>query len=480
MEKMTDIQNDFFKKVAEDDLEKVQELVCQGVDLYAKNEDDLTCLMIAAVHGSTKVLPFLIESGASLYQVSYNQDARFHCCNAEQIARHCHQAEAESILSSFQYNYQYQYRSYKSVALSCDADDLGHAIFSRYGNDINAQGGSDGETILITMAREGSFLKVKKLLELKADPNRRDKRLNTALHEASKNTRGSDSVSYFHLGPQQAKEMNDMNRYTIVKSLIEAGADVNAKNLFLDTPLHEFLNKNDQEIASFLIENGADVNAKDEHGTTPLYIVAVNGWIEMAQKLIEAGAKVDEPSFEGLTPLQGAYMYRQKEMMKLLLEKGAHPNKADAKGYLMVAQSVRNSDIALAEILIKAGADVSQKDVSGHSAFDWARYTRNERLKNMVIEASCQQEKEQQRLEEELFIAIENNDDAQVSRLINLGVDVLKKDENGLDAFNKAMIKGNLEMARMIQEAVKEGLLKRNVASQQVLMAQNFGRQNGI
>ena len=79
-----------------------------------------------------------------------------------------------------------------------------------------------------------------------------------------------------------------------------------------------------------------------------------------------------------------------------------------------------------------------------------------------------------------LMIAIERKDPVIVQELIENGADVLIKDNKGIDAYNLAMIKGNLEMARMIQEAVKEQLLKRKVASQQVLMAQNFGRQNGV
>ncbi len=52
-----------------------------------------------------------------------------------------------------------------------------------------------------------------------------------------------------------------------VKELIDAGANVMAKNKYGETPLH-FCNNAD--VAKLLIEEGADVNAKNKYGWTPL------------------------------------------------------------------------------------------------------------------------------------------------------------------------------------------------------------------
>ena len=74
-------------------------------------------------------------------------------------------------------------------------------------------------------------------------------------------------------------------RLKVVKSLIAAGAHINATDDELFTPLHvigEFNPKWEDDnfnstaddfyaIAVLLIENGSDLNAKDAYGFTPLY-----------------------------------------------------------------------------------------------------------------------------------------------------------------------------------------------------------------
>ena len=74
------------------------------------------------------------------------------------------------------------------------------------------------------------------------------------------------------------------------KMLIEAGADVNAKNSSEQTALHLAALRGHTEIAKMLIEAGADLNAKDNNGWTVLRSAAYNARTETVKMLIEAGA----------------------------------------------------------------------------------------------------------------------------------------------------------------------------------------------
>ena len=59
-------------------------------------------------------------------------------------------------------------------------------------------------------------------------------------------------------------------RLETVKALIEAGADVNAKNEEGKTPLHRAVFWENLETVEALLKAGAKVKARDEGGWTPL------------------------------------------------------------------------------------------------------------------------------------------------------------------------------------------------------------------
>lgn len=71
-----------------------------------------------------------------------------------------------------------------------------------------------------------------------------------------------------------------------VKALVKAGADVNAKNKFGDTPLHMAIKEGKEMVARFLIKKGADYQAANDKGDTPVDMAVAKG-MEMVLELIQ-------------------------------------------------------------------------------------------------------------------------------------------------------------------------------------------------
>jgi ankyrin repeat protein len=99
----------------------------------------------------------------------------------------------------------------------------------------------------------------------------------TALHIVS------DWPGYFPNGPQ------------IVRILIAAGADPNARSPGDETPLHWAASSDDADVAEALIDAGADIEAPDGSIGTPLANAIGYGCWDVAGLLVARGAKVDEP-----------------------------------------------------------------------------------------------------------------------------------------------------------------------------------------
>jgi ankyrin repeat protein len=77
-----------------------------------------------------------------------------------------------------------------------------------------------------------------------------------------------------------------------VKTLLDGGADANARWRYQQTPLFKAAERGDVEIVRLLLEHGADVNVKDSfYGATPITWAADKGHVEVVRALLDKGAK---------------------------------------------------------------------------------------------------------------------------------------------------------------------------------------------
>lgn len=148
--------------------------------------------------------------------------------------------------------------------------------------------GDDGKPFMFTLADTRIFYEdepvgdavrdwaavVHQLVAAGADPNVRDKKGNTPLHE--------------------------VRELEVARALVKAGADPNARNKRGETPLFSGYYA---DINSALIRVGADVSARDLMGQTALFY---QRYADTTQVLIDAGADVNATAFDGSTPLETA------------------------------------------------------------------------------------------------------------------------------------------------------------------------------
>jgi uncharacterized protein len=214
-------------------------------------------------------------------------------------------------------------------------------------------------------ARKGDVKKVKELLA--SDPklvSDKDKNGDTPLHLAA-----------LH------------GQLEVAQVLIDAGADVNAKNNyppFLPDDLNkEYRTKNLQDPAILLHSQAADyahelntqgVTTNDlKNGYTPLDLAEfANNHYKLVQLLVAHGANVNAQAASGATPLFWAVMRDQKDDAKFLLDHGANPNLPDAYGDTILDCAVHLGFQSLVEPLVDKGADVNAEDQSLHRPLTYA------------------------------------------------------------------------------------------------------------
>jgi ankyrin repeat protein len=89
-----------------------------------------------------------------------------------------------------------------------------------------------------------------------------------------------------------------------VRLLLRHGAKLEsvAENPMRVRPLHSAAASGDRAVVRLLVDAGADLDAKQEGGFTPLHAVAQNGDDEGVELLLEAGALPDPRTDDGRTP----------------------------------------------------------------------------------------------------------------------------------------------------------------------------------
>jgi uncharacterized lipoprotein YehR (DUF1307 family) len=130
---------------------------------------------------------------------------------------------------------------------------------------------------------------------------------------------------------------NDLN---IIRQHIKAGSDLNVlEPSRASTPLITAAALGNAEAAKLLIEAGSELNYKNVDGSTALVTSVVFGTTDVARLLIDSGADLNITNNLGSTALHTGAFFGRTEIVKALLEKGANKtikNNAGQTPYDMV------------------------------------------------------------------------------------------------------------------------------------------------
>lgn len=124
-------------------------------------------------------------------------------------------------------------------------------------------------------------------------------------------------------------------RTNIIDVLINAGADINGKDIAWLTPLRAALRSGQERIIAHLILRGVDLKAADSvKGSAPVLNEVIESGLskELLVFLIDRGANVNGVDYNGQTPLHMAAKAKRTELMEILLASDAKPDARNKEG----------------------------------------------------------------------------------------------------------------------------------------------------
>ena len=175
-----------------------------------------------------------------------------------------------------------------------------------------------------------------------------------------------------------------------VRTLIQAGVDVDESRADGATALLWAAHWDDREMVDLLLDAGADVNAAEDHGVTPLARACENASAGIVERLLNAGADPNAAQTSGLTPLMIAAQTGSVDVVRALLARGADPNAAAVETgatALMWAMEEAHADVV--RVLVEQGATVSASTTKGFTPLMTAARQGNIELAALLIEAGA-------------------------------------------------------------------------------------------
>ncbi len=164
----------------------------------------------------------------------------------------------------------------------------------------------------------------------------------------------------------------ERGRAAEVRTLLDAGADVNGTQVDGMTALHWAVYHDDWAIATLLVQSGADVNAANRYGVTPVSLAATNTNARIVSLLLDAGAEANATLKGEETVLMMAARTGSVEAVKALLAGGADPNAREQRDQTALMWAAAEGHASVVDALIHAGADVHASLKSGFTPLFFA------------------------------------------------------------------------------------------------------------
>jgi cytohesin len=404
--------------VRERNLVMVDMLLDRGAAVDGEEEEGDTALMYAAGRGNLDVVKRLIKAGANVtHKNREGRDAldfasrgtsqemidllrpHFPASRGDAICRQAH------LLREKQQAVEKENRRRAEGSARAAAPAAGQPLTKAFTNgkheellNLLASGSypnesnEEGTTLLAMVCSSWSGLDlVEPLLRAGADPNWQSKYV-----------------------PLQMAAANGMD--TVVRSLIEAGADVNARSKTGWTALLSAAGSGNIEVVQMILDAGADPNAEDEDGRTAyrqaldrnnpdiadllrpltrdreaaekpwrsnkegksierrLLAASEAGDAEFVRRIVGDGAPVDIADESFNTPLHLAAGNGHVEVVDALLDAGVPLEVPGCMDLTPLLAAVRAGEVDTVRRLVAAGANVAATDSEGRDALALAKY----------------------------------------------------------------------------------------------------------
>jgi ankyrin repeat protein len=238
----------------------------------------------------------------------------------------------------------------------------------------------------------------------------------------------------------------------LAEILLEAGANIAAKDTKGDTALHIAALKGDIDLVGLLLNFGMDpTTIKNNHHESALDIAVAKGHIKVVAKLLEHSRDRDPRDKHGRPQLlNAAALPGNVEVLQLLLERNTPVDATDEAGWTALHRSASNGDMEAVQAVVDSGADVNKPDANGWRPLHAACLPGHEEVVKMLLERGADATVSDGYGSTPLHGAASGGWTVVVTDLLAKGAIVNAKDRDGWTPLHHASFGGHTKVAEIL------------------------------
>ncbi|KAI9853089.1 MAG: hypothetical protein M1838_001590 [Thelocarpon superellum] len=266
-----------------------------------------------------------------------------------------------------------------------------------------------------------------------------------------------------------------------IRPLLLAGADVMARDVSGKTALHWAAQDNQVSVARLLLEadesRALQVNARDGIGVTALMKAASLGLEEMVQFLLEQGAEMELKSGpKQRTALHVAVMMGHEKVTEILLAHGADIESRESAGFRALHFAAANACHSILEKLIAKGAKLDERDAKECTALHHAASHADEFALPLLLRAGANVDVTNDTGHFPIHVAAASGPPRNVTALLEGGAGIETEDRMGWTPLHHATSKGRKDVILCLLAAGAVPEPRSKIRATPAVLAAIFGR----
>uniref|UniRef100_A0A4W6EN57 Euchromatic histone-lysine N-methyltransferase 2 n=1 Tax=Lates calcarifer TaxID=8187 RepID=A0A4W6EN57_LATCA len=234
--------------------------------------------------------------------------------------------------------------------------------------------------------------------------------------------------------------------------------------------LHAAAQRGLLEVCYMLVQAGAQVDAQDKDLRTPLLEAIINNHIEVARYLIQNGACVYHVEEDGYTGLHHAAKLGNLEIVNMLLETGqVDVNAQDSGGWTPIIWAAEHKHVDVIKALLNRGADVTINDKELNVCLHWAAYAGNVDIAELVLNSGCSLASVNMHGDTPLHIAAREGYLECVTLFLSRGADIDIMNREGDTPLTLARVDTPVWVALQINRKLRRGITNRMLRTERII-----------